>query len=250
MIFLKTKLLDFYPLYILSKKELKSVFFSPIFPLLLVITIIGHSLSLVGNNYWLSSGISDFKNYFLSIPLLFSITIPMLTMSIWADEKKQNTDMILLSMPISERFLVYAKYFSCFFACIFMSILTLIPPFTLLDLVEFSPFTFFMSYLSTVIFASSLLSISLAISFASKHAPVNFIISFLLIIFFNIIHIPASFLKIESLKSLLFYLSFSYHIENASKGIFDSRDIFFYLALLIFGIELNIFIIKLKVSLK
>jgi len=70
----------------------------------------------------------------------------------------------------------------------------------------------------------------------------------MLIVFFNIIHIPASVAKPEILKNLLFYLSFSNHIENASKGIFDSRDIFFYLVLLIFGIELNIF--RLKVSLK
>ncbi|MGP1414431.1 MAG: ABC transporter permease [Treponema sp.] len=248
MTFSKTSFLDFYPLYILFKKELKSVLFSPTFLLLLLITIVGHSFSLVGNNYWLSSGISDFKNYFLSVPLLLSITIPMLTMSIWADEKKQNTDMVLLSMPISERFIVYAKYFSCLSALFFMSILTLIPPFSLLSLVEFSPFPFFMSYLSTLLFGSSLLSISLAMGLTSKHVAINFFASFILIVFLNIAYIPVSALKFEFLKNILIYISFSNHMENASKGIFDSRDIFFYLALLIFGIELNIF--RLKVMLK
>lgn len=244
MTFSKTNILDFYPLYILLKKELKSVFFSPLFPLLLIITILAQSLSLIGNNYWLSSGISDFKNYFLSGSLFMSITVPMLTMSIWADEKKQSTDMILLSMPISERFIVYAKYFSCLSVQAFMSVLTLIPPLTLIGLVQISPLSFFMSYLSSLLFASSLIALSLAISLTSKHAPINFFISFGLIIFFNIVHVPASVLKLESLKNLLFYLSFSNHIENASKGIFDSRDIFFYLALLVFGIELNIFRLK------
>ena len=248
MISLKTRILDFYPLCILLKKEVKSVCFSPVFPLLLVITIISSSLSLVGNNYWLSAGIADFKNYFLSGSLFVSITIPMLTMNSWADEKKQNTDMILSSMPISERFIVYAKYFSCLFVWLFMSCLTLIPPFTLLPLVPISPFSFFMSYLSFFLFGSSLIALSLAIGLTSKYAPINFFISFILIVFFNIIHIPASVAKPEILKNLLFYLSFSNHIENASKGIFDSRDIFFYLALLIFGIELNTF--RLKVSLK
>ena len=244
MTFSKTKFLDFYPLYILLKKELKSVLFSPVFPLLLIITIIASSFSLVGNNYWLSSNISDFKNYFLSASIFLSITIPMLTMSIWADEKKQNTDMILLSMPISGRFMVYAKYLSCLLVQVFMSILTLIPPFTLIGLVSISPFPFFMSYLSIFLFASSLIAISLAVGLTSKHAAINFFISFALIIFFNIIHIPASFLKVESLRNLLFYLSFSNHMENASKGIFDSRDLFFYLSLLVFGIELNIFRLK------
>ena len=248
MNFSKTKFLDFYPLYILLKKELKSVCFSPLFPLLLIITIIASSFSLVGNNYWLSSGIADFKNYFLSGSLFISITIPMLTMNSWADEKKQNTDMILSSMPISERFIVYAKYFSCLFGWFFMSSLILIPPLTLLPLAPISPFSFFMSYLSLLLFGSSLIALSLAIGLTSKHAPINFFISFMLIVFFNIIHIPASVAKPEILKNLLFYLSFSNHIENASKGIFDSRDIFFYLVLLFFGIELNIF--RLKVSLK
>lgn len=248
MTFSKTRLLDFYPLYILLKKDIKSVCFSPVFLLLLIITIIAHSLTLVGNNYWLSSGISDFKNYFLSGSLFMSITIPMLTMSVWADEKKQNTDMILLSMPVSERFIVYSKYLSCFISYVFMSFLTLIPPFSLVGLVEISPFSFFISYLSSLLFASSLIALSLAIGLASKHAAINFFISFMLIVFFNVIHIPASLVQLDFLRKLLFYLSFSNHIENASKGIFDSRDIFFYLALLVFGIELNIF--RLKGSLK
>ena len=244
MTFSKTKLLDFYPLYILLKKEVKSVCFSPLFPLLLIITIITNSLSLVGNNYWLSAGIADFKNYFLSGSLLLSITIPMLTMTSWADEKKQNTDMVLLSMPISGRFVVYAKYLSCLYAWFFISILTLIPPFTLIRLAPISPFSFFISYFSTFLFASGLIALSLAIGLTSKHAAINFFTSFVVIIFFNVINIPASMMKLELLKNMFLYLSFSNHIENASKGIFDSRDLFFYLGLLVFGIELNIFRLK------
>ena len=245
VIFIKTKLLDFYPLYVLCKKEFIFLLLSPLFPLLLIITITLQSMVILGNNYWLNKGLSDFFQYFLSIPTLLSITIPMLTMSVWAAEKKQHTDTRLLSLPISIRTIVYGKYIARLIVWIFMSLLTIIPPLTLIELVEFPNLSFFLSYITSCLFGSAALSISLAISFASKHVAVNFFISFITIIILNIIHIPAAlFYKYSVIKNILSYLSFSYHAENAYKGIFDTRDFIFYLSLIIFGLEANIFIIK------
>jgi len=45
--FLRDEKLDVYPLKVLFKKEFKSLVFSPLFPLLLVVTTVASSLSLL-----------------------------------------------------------------------------------------------------------------------------------------------------------------------------------------------------------
>ena len=245
MNFLRDEKLDVYPLKVLFKKEFKSLVFSPLFPLLLVVTTVASSLSLLANNYWLNARISSLKSYFLSIPMLFSILIPMLTMNVWVDEKKQNTKMFLLSLPISHRQIVYAKYLANAFASMMMTLLIILPPLSIIELLQLSFSNFFLSFFTIAIFAGSLLAICQAVSFASKYVAVNFLISFFIILLLNIIHIPATlFYKWDAVQNFLSYFSFSVHFENAAKGIFDSRDILFYLALLTFGLELNILLLR------
>lgn len=245
MISLKARFCDLYPLIVLWKKETKSIMISPIFPLLLILTLCGTSLSLLANNYWLFNKTSDLKNYFLSIPFLLAILIPMLTMNVWADEKKQHTDHFLLSLPISSRHIIYGKYSSHLFIWLIMWLITLIPPLSLIELLQTSLAPFFLSYANIYIFGSTLIAISDAISFASSYSALNFIFSFLAIVFLNIIHVFSSvFYRWEVMESFISYFSFYTHFQNASKGIFDSRDFLFYFALLVFALEANIFLLK------
>jgi len=245
---LKIKIDSLFPFYTLCKKETIATLLSPFCPLLLVITILASSLSLLANSYWLSAGLSTLKNYFASIPLILIITIPMLTMNVWADERKQNTAMLLLSMPISSHTIVYAKYLSRLVIWLFMLILLMLPPLSLIFLLQIELASFFLSYFVTFLLGMSLLATAQAISFASIHPAINFLLSFLSIISLNITQVfspifhKAGILKF--LESLFSYISFSTHFENASKGIFDSRDIVFYLVVLIFALEVNVFIIK------
>ena len=239
----------FFPFYILSKKEAIATFLSPFSPLLLVITIFVSSLSLLANTYWLNAGLSTLKNYFASIPLIFIITLPLLVMNIWADERKQNTAMLLLSMPISARTIVYAKYTSRLILMFCMLLLLMVPPLSLIFLLQIEVASFFFSYFLAFLLGASLLAVSQAVSFASSHPSINFLLTFISLIILNITNsIAPLFHKVgvfwKLFEALFYYLSFSSHFESASKGILDSRDIVFYLVVLIFALEVNVFIVK------
>ena len=246
---LRIKIESLFPFYTLCKKESISTLLSPFCPLLLVITIMTSSLSLLANNYWLNAGLSTLKNYFASIPLILMITLPILTMNVWAEERKQNTTMILLSLPISYRTIAYAKYTSRLLIWLFMLFLFMLPPLSLIFLLQLETISFCLSYFVMFLLGASLLAIAQAISFASIYPAINFLLTFISIVALNITQSIAPLFHKTSLFSSLFenlfsYLSFSTHFENASKGIFDTRDIVFYLVVLIFALEVNVFIIK------
>ena len=238
-----------FPFYTLCKKEILATLLSPLCPLLLITTILSSSLSLLANHYWLSAGLSTLKNYFASIPLILIITFPMLTMNVWADEKKQNTAMLLLSMPISPRTIIYAKYTSRLLVWLFMLLLLMLPPVSLIFLLQIEVLSFLLSYFVAFLLGASLLAVSQAISFSSIHPAVNFLLTFISLITLNITHVLSPlFHKTGHIwtifEKLFSYISFSSHFENASKGIFDSRDIVFYLVVSVFALELNVFILK------
>lgn len=236
-----------FPIYMLFKKDLFSFFKSPLPYAVLLIFILGAALPIIGGNYWLAAGISDFKAYFLNMPLLMTLIIPMLTMSLWSDEKKQNTDKLLRAFPVSERIIVCGKYLAVISVWFLMCTASLIIPLSVSYLVHFDTSSFILSYCAIFLFGSGTAAFCTALSLISKHAAINFFISLVSITFFNLIHLPIkTFNTPVFIKNILTSLSFKLHFESASIGVFDSRDFIFYILLIITGIELNIFILEIQ----
>ena len=129
-----------------------------------------------------------------------------------------------------------------------MLLLLMLPPLSLIFLLQIEMASFLLSYFVAFLLGASLLALSTAISFLSIHPAINFLLAFISIIAVNITQaIAPLFHKVSFLslfEDLFLYISFSSHFENASKGIFDSRDIIFYLVVLIFSLEGSVFIIK------
>lgn len=90
------------------KKELKSYFYSFIGFLFVavIICLLGFHTS-VYNLYYASPYICDVLS---GIVLLFFITIPILTMRVLAEEKKQKTDQLILTAPITVKDIVIGKF--------------------------------------------------------------------------------------------------------------------------------------------
>jgi len=176
------------------------------------------------------------------MPLLFCVVIPMLTMSSWSDEKKQFTDKFLFSLPVSIRYIVLGKYLSLILIWSIMLALSLVIPLSVFSLAYFDSGSFFVSYISIFLFGAGIISISLGLSAVSGKPEINFLLSFLTVLFFTIIY-PLTRNLTLLLNEIISYLSFSSHFESAARGLFDSRDIIFYLILVALGIELNVFIL-------
>ena len=87
-------------MFAIYKREMRSYFISPIGYIYLAIflavsgIIFSMTTLMMGNS-------SDISNYFTYMLISFFIVLPLLTMKLFADEKKQRTETLLISAPVS-----------------------------------------------------------------------------------------------------------------------------------------------------
>lgn len=92
------------------KKEVKSYFLSPIgyvfIGLFLLMASIFFYLDII------TSGLSNFEYIFYSLATVLTFITPILTMRMFAEEKKEGTDQLLFTSPRSITSIVLGKFFS------------------------------------------------------------------------------------------------------------------------------------------
>lgn len=93
----------------IMEKELKSYFHSMTGYLFLA--VFWAVSAIYFTVYCLAGGMMDFGGYVLSsITILFIAVVPVLTMRLMTDEKKQKTDQLLLTTPIRSSSIILGKY--------------------------------------------------------------------------------------------------------------------------------------------
>jgi len=231
----------------LFHKELKALLYSPAVYAAALVLYLGAALPFVGSGYWFSAGLSDFRPFFLNLPFLFCIVIPLLAMNSWADEKKQHTDRLLAAYPIDKHLLAVAKYAALAVCFAVTATAVLIIPLSVIPLVYFDFFSFFLSYCAVLLFGAAFTAWALALSTISAHTAVNFLLGFFTGIFFTASHVLTRLFPLPSIiVKILRYCSFTLHFEAAARGIFDTRDFFFYIILIAFAHGLSVFMLYLK----
>src|SRR5688500_17133216 len=123
------------------------------------------------------------------IPWIFLIFIPAITMSIWADERRQGTDELLLTLPANDFDIVIGKYLAAaaiFTVSLLFSQLANYSVLVSLTLdadtrdVDLDTGLFFTTYFGYWLMGLAMLSIGMVASFFTSNLTVSFIFGLLL----------------------------------------------------------------------
>ena len=159
--------------------------------------------------------------FFGSISVVLLLMVPLITMRLFAEEKKTGTVELLFTYPISDRGAVLGK-FTAGVTVLALLLAATLPAMFLLEAFTNPPWpTIMAGYLG--LFASSLTQnqiIAAAIAFGAL--LLLWIIGW------------AETLVGPTLGSFLKYLSLLTHFDSFARGILDSRDVFFYLLFTLF----------------
>ncbi|HCR41720.1 MAG TPA: ABC transporter [Lachnospiraceae bacterium] len=163
------------------KKELRSYFTSMIGYVFIAffLVIIGIYFMI----YNLMFGLANFEYCLSTVTFIFVLLVPLLTMRLMSEEKKQKTDQLLLTSPLSARSIILGKFFAVFtIFAIVMAIICMYP--LIMSLYGSIPYaSAYGSILGFTLLGGAYLAMGLFISSLTESQMVAAVISFAVFLF-------------------------------------------------------------------
>jgi len=215
---------------IIFRRELASYFNAPIAWLFIVVFNVAVSIFFFFVQQFFALDRADLRPYFSLIPLFFTVLVPAITMKMWAEEKKQGTYEMLLTMPFTEYELVFGKFLAVFVILIISVLSTIFIPLTMFLFGYFDPGQIVAQYLGIFLFTGACSAIGQYISAHTKSQISAFVVTMLILIVLNLFAQIPLWLNITGpIADIFNWLSVNFHYNSFSKGVFDSRDAFYFL---------------------
>jgi len=180
------------------------------------------------------------RDYFSMLPWLFMIFGPLITMRLWAEEKKLKTMELLMTMPIKDWQAVLGKYIASLFLLSSMLILSLPIAITVASLGNMDWGPVIGGYIGAFLMGAAYLSIGVFASCLTENQIVAAIVSFFLSFAMWIIGESfVIFVMPASLAALFEYVGLGSHFKSIGRGVIDSRDLIYYFTVIGFFLFLN-----------
>ncbi|MBP7507302.1 MAG: gliding motility-associated ABC transporter substrate-binding protein GldG [Prolixibacteraceae bacterium] len=223
----------------LLKKELNSFLASLTGYLVIVIFLLATGLFLwiiPGDSNLIDGQRSSLKTFFEIAPWLYLFLIPAITMRMFAEEKKTGTIEILFTRPVSLNGIIMAKYLASFILVIISLLPTLIYFFSIYKLGNpqgnIDTGATWGSYIGLLFLASAYIAIGLFSSAMTSNQVVSFLTAVVLSYLCYLGFEYAAELSLPSgIKNILISIGINDHYISLSRGVIDSRDIFYFILL-------------------
>jgi ABC-2 type transport system permease protein len=171
-----------------------------------------------------------------SVVLLF--IVPMLTMGLFAEERKRGTIELLLTTPVGNFQAMMGKYLASltFLLILFLASAVTISPLFIYGQPDWKPIL--SGYLGMFLYGAALLAVGLFISTLTENQIVAVVITFGASLFLWLIEsLSASTAGVT--KTVIDYLSVISHLEDFLKGVIDTSHIIYYVTFAFIGLFLT-----------
>lgn len=173
----------------------------------------------------------------VSVVLLFAL--PLLTMRLLAEEKKQGTFELLLTYPVSDAAAVMGKYLAAVTVFAVMLAATFIGPILLFVYAKPEPGPIFTGYLGLFLLGCTFLSMGIFFSSLTSSQVVAGAATFGLSLLILIIGWAAPFVG-QTAARVLSQFSILEHFDSFSKGLIRSQDLTYYVFITSFFLFLTL----------
>lgn len=169
---------------------------------------------------------------------LFIILLPILTMRLFAEERKLRTFELLMTSPVGIHEIVVGKFLSVY--AIFLGLLALTGTVPLV-LSRFSSFDWnpvLTGYLALALLGGLFLACGVFASSLTENQIVSVLLSFGILFVLWLFGVLGANLGDSPIGSTLSYLSFGEHFDRLVRGLVETKDLVYYLS----GLVLMLFL--------
>ncbi|HBY64100.1 MAG TPA: ABC transporter [Solibacterales bacterium] len=241
-------------IWVIAAKELKSYFASPIAWLLLTMfavifgfffwNAVGYFVNVGMQQQMMGRGFPMDMNEMIVRPLLMNVSViglfllPMITMRLFAEEKRSGTMELLMTSPVRDLEVIVGKWLA---AVILYAVMLLITAanFGFLFLhgsPDWKPIL--VAYLGLLLQAGGLLAIGTFISTTTRNQIIAGAATFGVLLLLWVLEWVAGY-ETAAWAKVLAYMSVVSHFEPFAKGVVDSKDVIFYVSLIVLGLFLT-----------
>ncbi len=224
----------------LLKKEINSFLNSLIGYISIVVFLVTIGLFLwifPGNDFNIAeAGYANIDSLFLITPWVYMFLIPAITMRLFSEEKKSGTIELLLTRPLTEMQIIFAKYF----AGVILVLISLLP--TLLFFYTVYEYAvprgnvdvggIWGSYIGLFFLAAGFVAIGVFSSSLTDNQVVAFIIAmFLCLVCYVGFQALSEILPVGIASNVVYKLGIVAHYNSMSRGVIDTRDVLYFISL-------------------
>ncbi len=228
------------------RKEIRSFLSSLIAIIVIVVFLIANGLFLwvFRETNILDNGYANIDPLFELAPIIFIFLISAITMRSFSEEKKTGTFETLTTKPVTDLSIIMGKYLAGLIIVMFSILPTFIYYYTVSKLAvpagNVDSGAIWGSYTGLLMLSAGYVSIGLFSSVITDNQIVSFIISmFLCFFFYSVFDYLGSFSLFKDSEFFIEWLSINYHYRNISRGVVDTRDVVYFISLIVFFIWLT-----------
>lgn len=211
------------------KREMRAYFVTPIgyvsVAIFLAVTGFIFSLTTLQDK---TTDVSTFFTYSLFVLIVISA---LLTMRLFAEEKKLRTEQLLLTSPVSVTGMVTAKFFAAetvFAAGLLLSTVNLIPLY-----LYAKPYTAQIvgNYVAFFLVGSAFIAIGLFMSSLTESQLAAAVATIGVLLFILIMNFANSYIDLYAVRFVIDWLSIYARYQNFTRGIFDYSALLYYFSI-------------------
>ena len=232
--------------YAVLKRNFFAYFSNPTGYVFLCLFVLLTSLAAFWPHDFFQSNLANLDQLNLWIPLIMLIFVPAITMSIWAEEQRQGTDELLLTMPAGDYDIVLGKYLAAgaiFTASLLFSQLTNFAVLNALTLGDLDTGLFVTTYVGYWLVGLAMVSVGMIASFLTRNLTLSFILGAL----FNLPLVAAMWadtvIPSSALAASIAEWSYAMAAEEFSRGIISIKAVIYLLMNIAIGFYLSLILI-------
>ncbi len=175
----------------------------------------------------------------LNLAVVLVILVPMITMRSFAEEKRNGTYELLMTSPLTVTEIVLGKFLGGFVFILLMVLLTGLYPLILVWFGDPEVGIILSGLLGLLLLGSSFVAIGIFTSSLTDNQIIAAVSCLVTLLLLYIIAWPAQSAG-PFLGPLLRYLSLTEHFSELVKGVIDSRDIVYFLSVIVLALFLTL----------
>ena len=224
------------------KKELRSYFTSPVGYVYIAafLAISGFAFSMLTVQYGASGSDYDLTTYFTIIMFVFSILVPLLTMKIFADERRMKTEQLLLTAPVSLPGMVAAKFLAAYIMFAGTFLVSCLDFYVLFKYGEPQPGVLFGYVVSILLLGGAFVAIGVFVSALTENQITAAVVTIGILLLMLSINFLNSYIDVTWLRVVLNWISIYGRFSNFTYGIFDFSALLYYASIIVVFLFLTV----------